>query len=873
MPYTENISISTLNRVSGNTSNQQLSFSNITKSSNLSVLTGTVTQPPVGSMVSIKELLYNEYSGTMQSDALGYDSFGTYSSSSNFGKHCASYDGKTVISPTISELFVMYKDTSWTQQARLTIPYSDPSTSGYPSFVGSIYGYPYCSGDGNVVVYIASGGVLSVSGFGETIYNVWIATRNNGTWTQKLLTSITQSINATNTGVVGGVSGVTISGDGNTVAIVTYSTLPNTSGDIIFYSRASRTDDFSLVTRLTPTGYIGDPNLSAFGASLKLDHNGTTFVVGGPADNSYVGAIWVFVKSGNTWVQQGSKIIPTGNNIAFGSPSHGYSVTLSMDGNTMIASSSEPIDVNYFQAGCMYVFTRSGSTWTQQQRIVPPAPSSNMNICYMYPSSLSPDGNVLAISYTGGLVPRTYVYTRSGNTFTQVGTINEPSAPPLYKGTSNYSQFGATVTAANSSAGFLIIGAPYDRNQAGTIFEYNGSGASWSIANSFYPTQVRQNTFDGSRDYDACALSADGNTLVIGLGSEYDQSGYAWANVLGSVLVYSYSGNTWTRQAKIIPPDYTYQTSRAIGFGRATAISGDANTIAFAGPEDTYGTGAIWVYKKSGSSWVQQGSKIVPSDKIGYPEIGTWVSLSYDGNTMAFSSIWEGNSQNGACWIYTRSGSTWSEQAKITVPVLPGYLRYGFGRFPKLSGDGNTLVSTMSDSTTNTSIWIFTRSGTTWSQQAGPLTCSGISANGSSGEIAISYDGNTIAVGNPNDPVPTSAVGQKGGSVSIFKRSGTTWSEVAKIYDPTNTLYALGNNLGMSYDGRTVYVAANYLKKIISYNQVGNTNTWVKKNSGDLIANVFVDGVYRTDTTAAAVSVSGNGKRVFAGGPMSIVYK
>jgi FG-GAP repeat len=85
-------------------------------------------------------------------------------------------------------------------------------------------------------------------------------------------------------------------------------------------------------------------------------------------------------------------------------------------------------------------------------------------------------------------------------------------------------------------------------------------------------------------------------------------------------------------------------------------------------PGDNGGVGAAWVFSRSGGVWTQQ-AKIVPSDAADKPPaFGTSVALSADGNTALIG----GPNDNctlppclGSGWVFTRSGSTWSEQEKI----------------------------------------------------------------------------------------------------------------------------------------------------------------------------------------------------------------
>ena len=77
----------------------------------------------------------------------------------------------------------------------------------------------------------------------------------------------------------------------------------------------------------------GQVGASSFGASVALSADGNTVLVGGYNDNAHIGAAWVFTRSGSTWTQQGSKLTASDET---GSGYFGWSVALSSDGNTAL---------------------------------------------------------------------------------------------------------------------------------------------------------------------------------------------------------------------------------------------------------------------------------------------------------------------------------------------------------------------------------------------------------------------------------------------------------------------------------------------------------------------------------------------------------
>jgi hypothetical protein len=96
-----------------------------------------------------------------------------------------------------------------------------------------------------------------------------------------------------------------------------------------------------------------------FGLSVALSSDGTTGLIGGPGDDGGIGAAWVFTQSGGTWTQQGEKLVGTGET---GTGGLGFSVALSADGNTALLGG--PVDDSF--VGAVWAFTRSGGAWAQQ---------------------------------------------------------------------------------------------------------------------------------------------------------------------------------------------------------------------------------------------------------------------------------------------------------------------------------------------------------------------------------------------------------------------------------------------------------------------------------------------------------------------------
>ena len=217
------------------------------------------------------------------------------------------------------------------------------------------------------------------------------------------------------------------------------------------------------------------------------------------------------------------------------------------------------------------------------------------------------------------------------------------------------------------------------------------------------------------------------------------------------------SGSTWTPQGKKLTG------SGNLGFfGWSVALSSEGSTALIGEWGLGGGVGAALVFTRSGSTWTQQGEALTAGGASGYSWFGYSVALSSDGNTALIGAP-HGDSYAGAAWVFTRSGSTWTQQGE---PVTGGEeLGEGeLGYSAALSADGDTaLLGGRVDNGFHGAAWAFHRAGSTWTQVGEKLTGSTESANREEfgWSAALSSGGETALVGSPCDKACV-------GSVSAF---------------------------------------------------------------------------------------------------------
>jgi hypothetical protein len=449
-------------------------------------------------------------------------------------------------------------------------------------------------------------------------------------------------------------------------------------------------------------------------------------------------------------------------------PGHiGNAVAISADGNTIVvgapheSSSARGINGNaadnsLYNSGAAYVFVRRGDTWVQQAYIK--ASNAGQSDLFGMTVAVSADGNTMAVSAP---------WERSGATGIG-GDQNDDSLP-----------------------------------QAGAVYVFTRSGDSWSqqayvkASNTGRRADKSDLLADGDQFGFSVALSGDGNTMAVGATTEDsaatgingDQASDA-AQSAGAVYVFARTGNAWSQQAYIKGSN----TEAGDLFGYDVSLTFDGNVLAAAGYDEdgpgrsvnadqgngTNGSGAIYVFNRTSTTW-QQHAYLKGSRSEGNDALGFSVAISGDGNTIVAGAGDESclvgginpegcdtdkpedasGGSAGAAYVWVRSGDTWTEQAfiKASNPDLQDL----FGANLAISRDGNTLVvgAAMEDSrargvngeqqdnsaTESGAAYVFRRSGTTWSQLAYIKAENADEFDEFGTAVAVSGDGRRLIIG------------------------------------------------------------------------------------------------------------------------------
>jgi hypothetical protein len=332
------------------------------------------------------------------------------------------------------------------------------------------------------------------------------------------------------------------------------------------------------------------------------------------------------------------------------------------------------------------------------------------------------------------------VFARSGSAWTQQGEklVGDCTSGCANEGAGETGEGKfATSVALSEDGDTALIGGPADNSGAGAAWVFTRSAGTWSQQGSKLTGGEEGNSQSGVY----VAVSAGGNTALIGGPGDNDDAGAAW--------VFTRSGGVWSQQGPKLTG--TGETTED-GFGVSVALSADGNTALIGAPGDNgglFGTGAAWVFTRSDGIWTQQGEKLVGDCTSSCANEGTgeienaWfgynVALSADGNTALIGGFRD-NDWRGAAWVFTRSGSSWAQQGEKLVGDCTGSCANEgtgesgdsmFGTMVALSANSNTaLIGAWNDDNVlpgnqhysgKGAAWVFTRSGSAWTQEGQKL--------------------------------------------------------------------------------------------------------------------------------------------------------
>jgi hypothetical protein len=552
-------------------------------------------------------------------------------------------------------------------------------------------------------------------------------------------------------------------------------------GDVAVVGSRTAASDAVQIFRWNGNSWIPEAILraSSYGGSSyfgqSLDINGNTIVVGDPGYSGpsgvQQGAVFVFVRSGFTWTRQATILTNDATEFA----NVGYSVAVS--GDTLITGApGDSFSINVEQ-GSAYIFKRTGTTWAQQSKL---QLSDGLSfdrfgdVVAIDDQTVvvgSPNARVGANSAQGRVV----VYTRSGNTWTmqQQLVASDAAAGDAFGGSIDISADTVIISSLVSQQLRPDQSAAYIFTRLSSIWTQQQRIALFPKYGGSIPVAVENDT----------AVIGTRNTKV---GANLNQ---------GSALVYQRSGELWLPQTSLTSPD----GASGDFFGSSVAIS--QGRIIIGAPFDTYNAiaraGSAWIFERDGDVWPELPSILTAND--GTPGDKFGLDVAVDGNIMVIGARDEdigSNTNQGAVYVYERQypGFPWYQAAKLVA--FDGGPNQEFGE--RVAVSGNTIaVGATIDNSARGKVYLFYRDNGTWFLYQTLTSNAPTPGDRYGNDLDIS--GNTLVVGAFLDD-------NQGGSAFVYDQDAFGfWRLNTKIQSPDT---AAGDFFGTSVaiDGDTIVV-------------------------------------------------------------------
>lgn len=350
-----------------------------------------------------------------------------------------------------------------------------------------------------------------------------------------------------------------------------------------------------------------------FGSSVAL--SGTTALIGAPTYNNMQGAVYAFSESGGAWSQTTQLTAGDPAELTFGR-------SLALSGATSLIAASG-YDAGGHSVGAVYVFKKSGATWTQVTKLTPNDNETDDNFGLSVALSGTtafvgaPAASINGLQHQGAV----YVFTESGATWTQTQKLTTTDVCDTF----GNAGFGFSVAISGTTA---LVGAPC----LSTVYVFNESGGTWTLAQKLRAVGSSSQwggDFGGS-------LALSGTTALIG----------APGAILGgyrSAYMFTESSGTWTQTDMLRASD----GAAVDGFGGSVALADNTALVGAGGPASS-GPGAVYVFTKSSASWLP-AVKLTADDGWA-SDIGFGDSLALSGSNSLIGA-WGYNNRQGAAYF------------------------------------------------------------------------------------------------------------------------------------------------------------------------------------------------------------------------------
>ena len=271
-----------------------------------------------------------------------------------------------------------------------------------------------------------------------------------------------------------------------------------------------------------------------FGAGLAID--GDWAAVGSRGHASGNGRVVIYERAAGTWSQHTVLTNPTAPQQAL------FGLDVAIDGTTLAVAAPGYDDPGVLNVGSVYIYVLSGSTWSLEERIAPPASVENGS----FGRHVALSGDTLATTEDIASTNRAYAFARSGTVWSEQAQ--------LVTGEANVQGYGRAIDADGDH---IVVGSPNTVTtvaNAGGTHVFERTGTTWS------ETAVLRNESDPNPNF--------GGAVAI-VGPNIASGAHSWASTRGNVFLHELAGGAWSED-----DDFADDNPDLDRFGQSLSLDG-----------------------------------------------------------------------------------------------------------------------------------------------------------------------------------------------------------------------------------------------------------------------------------------------------------
>jgi hypothetical protein len=609
-----------------------------------------------------------------------------------------------------------------------------------------------------------------------------------------------------------------------------------------------------------------------FGTNVAMSGDGMRVIVGadgedgiGSQGGSGSGAAYIYTYSGGSW-DAGTKIVApdsaTGD--AFGS-----STAMNSDGTKVIVGAYAEDPGGVGNGGAAYIFTYSGGSWDAGTKIVA-SPASASSDYFGRSVAISGDGTKVIVSASHEDSAATdagaaYIFTYSGGSWAQEEKLTASDA----QASDGFGWGNHPSVSMNSDGTRVIVGA-YDEDTGGTstgaAYIYTYSGGSWDAGTKILATDISDHN-GGTSYYPkfgvGVSMSSDGTKVIVGAHLTDDAGTDS-----GAAYIYTYSGSSWDAGTKIVASD----AQAGDNFGRYVSISGDGTkVIVGAHQEDTAATdaGAAYIFDYRATELFDASTQVFTATGTGIVSGSTVQLEGADGSLYSVSNVTPNAAGTQVTFKMGSEGVEFPPSAMTTNTSITGYVASASSTRPGVSG---AAYKAFDDVVTTGSYWFASPGNATEGYDYNAPYLAGLDSAATQDISGITHRGHWLQLQIPNPVVLSRAVigstqagYQHGQFVILGSNNGTNWTLLHADQNLPTTLstnvttLSAGSTEAFSYFRVVIKSkgagSSNYNIEINNVQFFGGSGSWVLANQPYKVKVNSTSGLIGTSTAAIGFAV------------------